>query len=353
MLSRKNFILHLQILLLLFRHNISTTLANQSNTYSTTPTSTNNVRPWLNGIPTNLPFLSKTRISNDTHIYDFSTSIDSTSTNQTPITLGIDICSCILVSPPNNRTLIRPYTPISSRHQISSFSILVKTYPNGAMSAEFEKLKPGDSMVFWQIPFNKKIQYPFQNPKTIIMLAAGTGITPMYQALNRMFGKEEQPKKGKTSPLNVNDGSSMQQKDPPTRVILIYASRTKKDIYLRQKMEKMKRDHPDQLEIIHVLSNYKKQTLEKKLTLPSLALGSMACSIIEKGRINEELIHQILLYFLENVGTKRNKTHKDEVQFWICGPPSFYSSLCGPREDKAVSGILKNLGFRSDQVVKF
>jgi hypothetical protein len=33
----------------------------------------------------------------------------------------------------------------------------------------------------WQIPFNIKEQYPFGKPKTIVMLAAGTGITPMYQ----------------------------------------------------------------------------------------------------------------------------------------------------------------------------
>ena len=74
------------------------------------------------------------------------------------ITLGIPICSCLLVSPPSDPDLVRPYTPISSRHQRDSFELLIKHYPGGEMTGSryFKKLKRGQSMVFRQIPKNVK-----------------------------------------------------------------------------------------------------------------------------------------------------------------------------------------------------
>jgi cytochrome-b5 reductase len=131
-------------------------------------------RPWLTGTPTTLPFLSKEALSPDTELYHFGLPSPNMS-------LGISTCSCILVSPPSNLDLTRPYTPISTRHTEGTFTLLVKRYPQGAMSAVFGALQCGDSLAFRQIPFNLKIQYPFESPRCILMLAAGTGITPMYQ----------------------------------------------------------------------------------------------------------------------------------------------------------------------------
>ena len=134
-------------------------------------------RPWLIGTPTALPFLSKEDISPDTSLYHFALPTQD-------LSLGISTCSCILVSPPNNLALTRPYTPISSRHETGRFTLLVKRYPQGAMSSVFAKLRPRrDSLLFRQLPGNIKIQYPFDSPSSILMLAAGTGITPMYQVL--------------------------------------------------------------------------------------------------------------------------------------------------------------------------
>ena len=137
-------------------------------------------RPWLSGTPKSLPFLSKEALSPDTELYHFGLPSPDMS-------LGISTCSCILVSPPNNLDLTRPYTPISTRHTEGTFTLLVKRYPQGAMSSVFEALQSGDSLTFRQIPFNIKIQYPFDSPRCILMLAAGTGITPMYQVCISML----------------------------------------------------------------------------------------------------------------------------------------------------------------------
>ena len=127
-------------------------------------------RPWLQGKPTSLPLLSKEKVSPDTSLYRFgleevTTSCesisriqqvsegdaDTTSSDDDGNTLGLKVCSCILVTSPNDESLTRPYTPVSGRHQIGSFDLLVKTYPNGAMGKEFEKLKTGDAMLFKQV----------------------------------------------------------------------------------------------------------------------------------------------------------------------------------------------------------
>ena len=142
--------------------------------------STDRDRPWLAGIPTAFPLLSKEFVSDDTDLYHFGLPNRSQS-------LGISTCSCILVSPLDS-DLTRPYTPISSRHEKGQFTLLVKRYPLGAMSTIFNNLQAGrDMLSFRQVPFNLKIQYPFDNPNIILMLAAGTGITPMYQVRRVLF----------------------------------------------------------------------------------------------------------------------------------------------------------------------
>ena len=120
------------------------------------PTS-DGTRPWLDGHSTALPLLSKKRVSRDTVRYTFSTNHQNSDQRQSlDVTLGIPICSCLLVSPPGDEPLTRPYTPISSRHVRGQFELLVKHYPDGAMGRYFAKLRKGDSMIFRQIPKNIK-----------------------------------------------------------------------------------------------------------------------------------------------------------------------------------------------------
>ena len=38
---------------------------------------------------------------------------------------------------------------------------------------------------------------------------------------------------------------------------------------------------------------------------------------------------------------------------FVCGPPAMYESLCGPRDDPELTGVLRDLGYSKDQVIKF
>lgn len=113
-------------------------------------------QPWLDGHSTALPLLSKKRVSRDTVRYTFSTNQNSDQRQSSDVTLGIPICSCLLVSPPDDEQLTRPYTPISSRHVRGQFELLVKHYQDGAMGRYFAELRKGDCMMFRQIPKNIK-----------------------------------------------------------------------------------------------------------------------------------------------------------------------------------------------------
>jgi len=128
----------------------------------------------------------------------------------------------------------RPYTPISAPKE-PFIDLLVKVYnadkekniPGGAMSMRFDKLKEGDTITFTG-PLGDinahgnelTISNPWDNtsrklnPKRILMLAAGTGITPMYSLLTLA-------------------------KIPAT---LLFFNRTDEDILLRKELEQLQSD---------------------------------------------------------------------------------------------------------------
>ena len=61
-------------------------------------------------------------------------------------------------------------------------------YAGGAASEWLHGLPLGSKVGFKHIKFNIKAQYPFDGKQTFTLLCAGTGITPMYQALWKLLG---------------------------------------------------------------------------------------------------------------------------------------------------------------------
>ena len=178
---------------------------------------------------------------------------------------------------------------------------IYNTDPPGVMSTHLGSLDVGDTVEFKHIPFNVKKQYPF-GVKRICMLAAGTGITPMIQALHVVLGT----------------------KDDNTQVTLMYGSQSRESILAYEILEQWSDQCKDQLEVIHVLSREE---------------GSSWTG--ERGHIRSELIE------------KYCPPAEAEVLFFVCGPTAMYADICGPRGEAAVAGDLKKLGYRDDQVVKF
>eukprot|EP00571_Detonula_confervacea_P000375 CAMPEP_0172311904 /NCGR_PEP_ID=MMETSP1058-20130122/15992_1 /TAXON_ID=83371 /ORGANISM="Detonula confervacea, Strain CCMP 353" /LENGTH=293 /DNA_ID=CAMNT_0013025215 /DNA_START=160 /DNA_END=1041 /DNA_ORIENTATION=+ len=232
--------------------------------------------------------------------------------------MDLTTCACLLASAElmdNEKKelvdVIRPYTPISANDQVGCFDLLIKDYgENGYLSKYMcEDLPIGGMVNFKHIDFNIKIPAPFTHKK-IGMIAGGTGITPMIQALHAILGE---------APEN--------QKSATDEVTLLYGSRNKDDILGGEMLEKWNDLHNGKFKNVNVLSN---EPADSDYT------G-------ERGFIDREKIVKYL----------PPASLGDDVVILVCGPPIMYELLCGPRNEAEVTGILGELGYSSKQVFKF
>ncbi len=227
--------------------------------------------------------------------------------------LGLSTCACILAGVEiDGEMVVRPYTPISTNADIGTFDLLVKRYPDGKMSSFLSELKASDEKVvaFKHIPFNVKTQYPFKSPKTIVMIAGGTGITPMIQALHAILGDEE----------GIIE-----------KTHLLYGSRNFDDILGKDMLDKWTDENPEKLSVTHVLSHEEKDT------------ASIDEAGVKKGYIDRKLIESIA----------PPPSAGSDVLIFVCGPPIMYDVMCGGRTEEDVTGILGEMGYSADQVYKF
>ena len=242
------------------------------------------------------PLLKREWVSHDTAILTFAL----TDQNKP---LGLSTCACLLMrSGRGDAAIVRPYTPVSTNALNGAFELLVKIYPDGAMSQQLSSLPIGGTMDFKHIPVNVKVQYPFA-AKKVAMVVGGTGITPMLQALHALLG-------------TAGDR---------TKVTLLYSNREQADILARTALDTWQAAYPRRLRIYH--------TLTREPTSSGWAGG--------RGRISRALLEQHL------------PPPSEDVLVFVCGPPAMYASLSGARGEKALGGVLAEMGYRADQVVKF
>mmetsp|Transcript_11855 Transcript_11855/g.17819 ORF Transcript_11855/g.17819 Transcript_11855/m.17819 type:complete len:317 (-) Transcript_11855:151-1101(-) len=232
--------------------------------------------------------------------------------------MGLTTCACLLAAAELENSgngekmdVIRPYTPISTNHEVGCFDLLVKDYgENGWLSSYMcQDLPIGGTIKFKHIEFNVKIPAPFTHKK-IGMIAGGTGITPMIQALHAILGKGEESQQSKTE-----------------EVSLLYGSRNADDILGGEMLQKWAEDNGEKFNYVDVLSNEPEDSSYKG----------------ERGFIDKEKIQKYL----------PPASDGEDVIIFVCGPPIMYELLCGPRNEPEVKGILGELGYSSSQVFKF
>lgn len=128
-------------------------------------------------------------------------------------TLGIKVGQHIIVKQmKNGRAYTRQYTPVTNVDKRGIFEVLIKIYLNGKVTQIIKDWKVGD-LIPWRGPFGSFL-YAANTYKRILMLAAGTGIAPMYQIIKKIVENE----------------------DDETSVKLYYASKTFSDILLRDEL---------------------------------------------------------------------------------------------------------------------
>jgi cytochrome-b5 reductase len=209
--------------------------------------------------------------------------------------LGLPTCSFILArfQPRSGKAVVRPYTPVSTNALIGKFQILIKAYESGQMSQHLMNMPLGATVEFKHTKDFIKCLYPFSH-KRITMLVGGTGITPMLQALHAILGTP----------------------GDETQVTMIYSNKRAEDVLCKELLDRWSVIHRERFRLIYVFSRDENIHIEKKLI------------------------------------KKHSAPPADDVMIMVCGPPSMYESLCGDRDSPALTGALRDLGYKAARVAK-
>lgn len=205
----------------------------------------------------------------------------------------------------NGRVIERAYTPSSKFSQAGSFDLLVKVYPDGVMSSYLDSLEVG-ATVEMRGPHGT-IGYPSagtitrgkhsQSASHLVMLAGGSGITPMLQLFRAVFE-------------STTDTS---------RITLLYSNASLEHIIALDQLEPLASIYASRVQIHHFLTSG--SASDKS------ALGSYRVS-----RLDKELLEQFI------------PAASPSVAVFLCGPPKY---------EDAMTLHLHELGFKDDQVYAF
>lgn len=151
-------------------------------------------------------------------------------------------------------------------------------------------------------------KYPWEANKHdhIVLIAGGTGITPMWQLARKVF----------TNP------------EDKTKVTLVFSNVTEEDILLKREWEELENTYPQRFRAFYVLNSPPEGWMQGK------------------GQINQELLKTVL-----------PEPKEKNIKLFVCGPPGMYKTISGTKasikDQGELSGILKELGYSKEQVFKF
>ncbi|KFZ02049.1 hypothetical protein V501_09681 [Pseudogymnoascus sp. VKM F-4519 (FW-2642)] len=130
----------------------------------------------------------------------------------------------------DGKSVSRSYTPISNDVDLGRIELVVKVYPGGLITNYLAKLNIGDKV---EIRGPKgAMKYNKDYSKNILMIAGGTGITPMYQLIRAIC---------------TDDSDN-------TIVKLLYANNTEEDVLLKKQLDAFAAKCPKKFKIEYVLS---------------------------------------------------------------------------------------------------
>lgn len=247
-----------------------------------------------------IPFklIEKEEVSHDTRRFRFAL--------QTPEhVLGLPVGQHMYLSAKiNDKLVIRPYTPVTSDDEIGYFDLVIKVYfknvhpkfpEGGKMSQHLNDMDIGDSIdvrgpnghltylgkgKFKITDSNKPPK--FMDCKQLGMIAGGTGITPMLQIIKAI----------------------LKDNDDDTKMSLLFANQTGDDILLREELEKVEKENPDQFSLWYTLD---RPTENWKYS---------------KGFVNDKMIDEHL------------PKAKERSVVLMCGPPPMIKFACIPNLEK-------------------
>lgn len=113
-----------------------------------------------------------------------------------------------------------------------------------------------------------------------------------------------------------------------TQVTLVFGNLTEADILLKSEFQDLENTYPNRFRAFYVLDNPPEGWQQGK------------------GHITKELLKTVL-----------PEPKEGNLKIFVCGPPGLYKAVSGakksPAEQGELTGMLKEMGYSSDQVYKF
>lgn len=199
--------------------------------------------------------------------------------------------------------VFRPYTPVSDNDVPGTMTFMVKRYPGGKGSGKMHSLVPGDTMRFKPL---EEFKYEPNSHNSILLIAGGSGITPLYQ-LTRSILKNPADK---------------------TKLSLVYANNTEEDILLKKEFEELEQKFPERFQKVFVVQK------------PPQG------SDYESGYVSQQMLSRV--WPGKQAGQK----------VLVSGPPPMVEAIAGAKgmggwTQGSIGGILKDMGYTSEEVHKF
>lgn len=174
----------------------------------------------------------------------------------------------------------------------------VKHIPGGTFSTHvMHTLQIGDRLDVMPPSGRFFTQLNASHAKTYVLIAAGSGITPMLSIIKTTLSVE-----------------------PESRCILLYGNKNADGIMFRQELEVLRKKHPERLQVLHFLSQDKSAQFEGNLSREA-SLGWPRTSFdktLLEGRVNGDKVAQLL-------GSYASAKRINE--WFMCGPQSMIEDV--------------------------
>lgn len=186
----------------------------------------------------------------------------------------------------NGEEIRRSYSLCSAPHE-NTWKVAVKQIEGGKFSTYAnEQLQAGMTLEVMTPTGNFAVHPNSENKKTYVLIAAGSGITPV-----------------------LSIAKSILKVEPESSVTLLYGNKGFHSVIFREEIEALKNNHMDRMRVIHVFSR-------ESMGIP-----------LQKGRIDKEKMKSLYQAFLQN----------DEIDaVYICGPEAM---ILGSKEALIEEGI--------------
>ncbi len=181
--------------------------------------------------------------------------------------------------------------PVKDKHP----AVAVKRVANGLGSNYLiDHLKIGDVLESMHPTGIFVPELSLSNKKEYFLIAAGSGISPLFSILQTILLKE-----------------------PKSIINLIFSNRNEASIIFKTKLDDLELDYQDRLKVVHIL------------TKPTVNWQGF------RGRINEQLLKDLI--------SELNQFPKTDALFFLCGPTDFMATA---------ERTIKELGFKTSAIKK-